>query len=82
MIRKRHPYALTDESRSTLHHSEKKAYIGAVQCLAKLPPKTPAGVAAGAKNRYDDLVATHINQTLSIHGTGFVLPPIVFFEST
>lgn len=31
---------------------------------------TPAGLAAGAKNRYDDFVATHINQTLSIHGTG------------
>jgi tyrosinase len=41
-----------------------------VQCLAKKPAKTPAGIAAGAKSRYDDLVATHINQTLSIHGTG------------
>lgn len=24
----------------------------------------------GAKTRYDDFVAVHINQTLSIHGTG------------
>ncbi|KAL1651067.1 hypothetical protein SLS61_005584 [Didymella pomorum] len=55
---------------STLCDDEKKAYIDAVQCLAKLPAKTPTGIAAGAKNRYDDLVATHINQTLSIHGTG------------
>ncbi|KAH7120911.1 hypothetical protein B0J11DRAFT_438268 [Dendryphion nanum] len=55
---------------STLLPSEKKDYIAAVQCLSKKPAKTPAGIAAGAKNRYDDFVATHINQTLSIHGTG------------
>jgi tyrosinase len=41
-----------------------------VQCLATLPAKTPTGIAAGAKNRYDDFVAVHINSTLSIHGTG------------
>ncbi|KAH7355704.1 hypothetical protein BKA66DRAFT_540064 [Pyrenochaeta sp. MPI-SDFR-AT-0127] len=55
---------------STLAPWEKTDYINAVKCLAKKPAKTPAGVAAGAKNRYDDFVATHINQTLSIHGTG------------
>jgi hypothetical protein len=48
---------------------EKTDYINAVKCLAKKPAKTPAGLAAGAKNRYDDFVATHINQTLAIHGT-------------
>jgi hypothetical protein len=37
--------------------------------LSKKPGKTPAALAAGVKNRYDDFVATHINQTLSIHGT-------------
>ncbi|KAF2002056.1 Di-copper centre-containing protein [Amniculicola lignicola CBS 123094] len=55
---------------SSLSSGEKKEYIAAVQCLATKPAKTPAGLAAGAKNRYDDFVATHINQTLSIHGTG------------
>ncbi|KAF1846119.1 Di-copper centre-containing protein [Cucurbitaria berberidis CBS 394.84] len=55
---------------STLASWEKKDYINAVKCLAKKPAKTPAGIAAGAKNRYDDFVATHINQTLAIHGTG------------
>lgn len=55
---------------STLTPAEKTNYINAVQCLAKKPAKTPAGIAAGAKNRYDDFVATHINQTLFIHGTG------------
>ncbi|KAF2786397.1 Di-copper centre-containing protein [Melanomma pulvis-pyrius CBS 109.77] len=55
---------------STLSSKEKKSYIAAVQCLSTKPAKTPAALAAGAKNRYDDFVATHINQTLSIHGTG------------
>lgn len=54
---------------SALSTPEKKDYIKAVQCMSKLPAKTPAGIAAGAKNRYDDFVATHINQTLFIHGT-------------
>ncbi|KAF2748439.1 Di-copper centre-containing protein [Sporormia fimetaria CBS 119925] len=55
---------------STLLPSERRDYINAVKCLASKPAKTPAGLAAGAKNRYDDFVATHINQTISIHGTG------------
>jgi hypothetical protein len=55
--------------RSFLTRSEKKEYIAAVKCLASKPAKTPAGLAAGAKNRYDDFVATHINQTMAIHGT-------------
>ncbi|KAG9253025.1 uncharacterized protein F5Z01DRAFT_658993 [Emericellopsis atlantica] len=33
------------------------------------PAKTPANVASGAKSRYDDFVATHIQQTGSIHNT-------------
>jgi hypothetical protein len=60
--------------RSTLSSSEKKNYITAVQCLSKKPGKTPAALAAGVKNRYDDFVATHINQTLSIHGTVCIFP--------
>jgi tyrosinase len=55
--------------RSMLSTSEKKDYIAAVQCLSKKPARTPAGLAAGVKNRYDDFVASHINATLSIHGT-------------
>ena len=56
--------------RSTLLKSEKLNYIEAVKCLAKLPAKTPAAIAKGAKSRYDDLVVTHVQQSLSIHGTG------------
>lgn len=59
----------SDLARSTFSTQEKKDYISAVQCLYNKPSKTPSSLAPGAKNRYDDFVATHINQTLSIHGT-------------
>ena len=48
---------------------ERRSYIKAVKCLAKLPAKTPAAIASGAKSRYDDLVVTHIQQAFTIHGT-------------
>ncbi|KAE9372312.1 Di-copper centre-containing protein [Stipitochalara longipes BDJ] len=53
--------------------SDRKAYIKAVLCLFNSPSKLPAGVAPGAKNRYDDFIVTHITQTLNIHGTGSFL---------
>ncbi|OJJ47300.1 hypothetical protein ASPZODRAFT_65185 [Penicilliopsis zonata CBS 506.65] len=53
--------------------AEKKEYIDAVLCLQSTSPKTPASVAPGVKTRYDDFVATHINQTLEIHYTGTFL---------
>lgn len=37
--------------------------------MFKLPSKADPAFAPGARNRYDDFVAVHINQTLSIHGT-------------
>ncbi|KDN71871.1 hypothetical protein CSUB01_10977 [Colletotrichum sublineola] len=49
---------------------ERKEYIGAVQCLLTSPSKSDPSFAPGARNRYDDFVAVHINQTRSIHGTG------------
>jgi tyrosinase len=33
------------------------------------PSKADPSFAPGARSRYDDFVAVHINQTLSIHGT-------------
>ena len=48
---------------------EKTAYINAVLCLQSKPSLTGSFV-PGAKSRYDDFVAIHINQTLTIHGTG------------
>ncbi|KAJ5089768.1 Di-copper centre-containing protein [Penicillium argentinense] len=52
---------------------EKKAYINSVLCLQKLPSQTPHHLAPGTRSRYDDFVATHINQTLEIHYTGTFL---------
>ncbi|KAF4556627.1 Tyrosinase-like protein 6 [Elsinoe fawcettii] len=54
---------------NALSAKEKKAYISAVKCLQSKPSQIGAA-APGAKNRYDDFVAIHIQQTLSIHGTG------------
>jgi tyrosinase len=34
------------------------------------PAITPVDLAPGVRSRYDDFVATHVNQTLTIHGTG------------
>ncbi|KAK8064684.1 hypothetical protein PG994_007322 [Apiospora phragmitis] len=53
-----------------LTDGEKKAYITAVQCLMSAPSKLNPTKYPGAKTRFDDFVAVHINQTLSIHGTG------------
>ncbi|KAL2120347.1 hypothetical protein VTJ04DRAFT_4373 [Mycothermus thermophilus] len=54
----------------TLSTSQKKAYINAVKCLQSKTANTPSSLAPGAKTRFDDFVATHINQTLTIHYTG------------
>ncbi|VUC36769.1 unnamed protein product [Clonostachys rosea] len=53
-----------------LSSNERKDYINAVLCLTKKPSKADPAFAPGARTRYDDFVAVHINQTLSIHGTG------------
>ncbi|KAL6407532.1 tyrosinase [Ilyonectria robusta] len=53
-----------------LSPSERTAYINAVTCMTTKPSKADPAFAPGARTRYDDFVAVHINQTLSIHGTG------------
>ncbi|KAF4312431.1 putative tyrosinase central domain protein [Botryosphaeria dothidea] len=50
--------------------TEKKEYIAAVQCISTKASITPKEKCPGCVSRYDDFVATHINQTLTIHGTG------------
>lgn len=47
----------------------RKAYTDAVTCLQSLPARTPSDLVPGAKSRYDDFVAAHMNQTLTIHYT-------------
>ena len=59
--------------RGTLSKKERKAYIGAVQCLIKKQAKTPKSLIPGAVSRFDDWVGTHINQTNYIHYTGTFL---------
>ncbi|KAF1365762.1 Di-copper centre-containing protein [Lizonia empirigonia] len=49
---------------------ERKAYTTAVQCMLSSPSNSDPSLVPGARNRYDDFVGQHINQTLSIHGTG------------
>ncbi|KAH6896172.1 hypothetical protein BKA70DRAFT_1389153 [Coprinopsis sp. MPI-PUGE-AT-0042] len=49
---------------------ERKAYISAVRCITKLPSRSNPDEVPGARTRYDDFVAQHINQTFTVHGTG------------
>lgn len=58
-----------NSTRGTLSSKERTDYTSAVLCLQKKTAKTPSILAPGAKTRYDDFVATHINQTLTIHYT-------------
>lgn len=53
-----------------LSAKERIAYTDAVRCLQKKGAKSPASWAPGAKTRYDDWVATHVDQSLVIHYTG------------
>ncbi|KIW33257.1 uncharacterized protein PV07_00124 [Cladophialophora immunda] len=57
----------------SLTKAERTSYINAVLCLQKRPSIIPKGLVPGAKSRFDDFVATHINQTLSIHLDGIFL---------
>lgn len=53
-----------------LSKPDRRAYIDGVLCLLKLPSKLDPKLYPGAKSRYGDFVVVHMNQTLSIHGTG------------
>ncbi|KAI9712652.1 MAG: hypothetical protein M1820_001273 [Bogoriella megaspora] len=55
---------------STFSTKQKQEYVDAVKCMAEKPAKSSRDSIPGARNRYDDFVGVHINQTLSIHGTG------------
>ncbi|KAL1627406.1 hypothetical protein SLS54_002331 [Diplodia seriata] len=46
----------------TLGNDERLEYLDAVQCFLTKPPITPKADAPGAGSRFEDLVATHINQ--------------------
>jgi tyrosinase len=55
--------------RAALSKKERLAYIDAVKCLQSKPSQSDPNWAPGAKTRYDDFVAIHIDLTTSIHST-------------
>lgn len=63
-----------------LSKNDRLEYIDAVKCLQKKAPKTPKSF-AGVTSRFDDFVATHIDQTLEIHFVGQFLPWHRFFTA-
>ncbi|RDW80146.1 hypothetical protein BP6252_04784 [Coleophoma cylindrospora] len=66
----------------TFSGPERKAYTDAVLCLMAAPSITDPAIAPGAKTRYDDFVAVHMNQTLTIHGTANFLAWHRYFTYT
>ncbi len=52
--------------RRTLSNEERLEYIDAIKCLKALPAQTGA-IFPGAKTRYDDFFALHINSTDYVH---------------
>ena len=55
--------------RSDLTLKERQAYHDAVYCLQSKPPISDPAIVPGARSRFDDFLATHINQTMAIHLT-------------
>lgn len=54
--------------------AERINYTDAVKCLTRKPPRLPTKDYPGVRSRFDDFVATHINQTLKVHYSGLFLP--------
>ncbi|KAF8888037.1 hypothetical protein BD779DRAFT_1672450 [Infundibulicybe gibba] len=50
-----------------LKRQEQASYLNAVKCIMAKAPITPKSIAPSVGSRYDDFVATHIQQTFSIH---------------
>ncbi|KAK5702774.1 hypothetical protein LTR97_003720 [Elasticomyces elasticus] len=56
-----------------LSTTERGAYIDAVHCMINSPSHFAPGEVPGARNRFDDFAAIHINKTNSIHLDGIFL---------
>lgn len=63
------PVTLTNVNRDVLSREERQDYIHAVKCLLRSPSKTDPVLGTGARVRFDDWAAQHINQTMSVHIT-------------
>ncbi|KAK7951219.1 uncharacterized protein PG986_006947 [Apiospora aurea] len=57
----------------TLSDEEKLEYTRAIKCLMAKPATVDPEKVPGARSRYDDFVAAHINNTQSIHNSGYFL---------
>lgn len=57
----------------TLSEADKLSYIAAIKCLQSKPPTTASDF-DGVRSRYDDFLATHINNTDYIHFVGHFQP--------
>lgn len=60
------------QNRALMTKAERRDYIQAAKCLYEAPSKLHAAdpqTYPGLRSRYDDFVAVHLEQTLSIHGT-------------
>jgi len=53
--------------RSDLTVPQREAYISAVLCLQKLPPRAPKDKFPGALSRFDDFVAFHMTEAMMLH---------------
>ena len=58
---------LTKLPRGAMSKKERLAYVDAVLCLQSKPSKIPLSLVPGARNRFDNFQAVHINQTFLIH---------------
>lgn len=50
--------------------NSRKNFIEAVKCLAKKPPRSDPKIVPGARSRFDDFIAAHIQQAYNIHFSG------------
>ncbi len=62
---------MTDEQRTD--------FINATLCLMKAPSKAPKDQFPGARNRYDDFVAYHMTNAVTLHDTIGLFPAHKFF---
>lgn len=64
---------LNNLRRASMSKASRVAYTNAVTCLQSLPSQLDNALYPGAKSRYDDFLAVHINMTSRIHLSGYFL---------
>jgi tyrosinase len=64
-----HPIDNLANARGDLSRKQRKEYIAAVLCLQKKKGFVSRQEYPGVRSRFDDFVAVHANQTMTIHST-------------